>query len=228
MLVEVEAAVRARFGERRVRFRSSSNVEDLPSFNGAGLHTSVSAELDDPTRSVEDALRTVWSSLWDTRAYDEREHANIDQSAVLMGLLVHAAHRGEAAQGVGISRDLLDLTRDDIYYLNAQLGEATVTNPAPGVTTEELLYSWTLPELSYRSQSSLASGGTVLTLVRARRVACALAAVHEHFRPLLDPTFENRVFAMQIEFKFERDDTLVVKQARPQPFASSELPADCR
>jgi len=230
LLAEVEAAVHARFGNERVRFRSSSNAEDLPTFNGAGLHSSISAELDDPERKVADALRLVWSSLWNMRAYDERESANIDQAAVLMGVLVHAAFGGEAAQGVAISRDLLDITRDDIYYVNTQRGEATVTNPAPGVTTEELLYTWRprTPELSYRSESSFANGTKVLALEDARRVACALAAVHNHFRPLLDPLRASRSFAMQIEFKLERDGTLVVKQARPQPFAAAELPSDCR
>jgi hypothetical protein len=42
LLSTVEGQVFARFGTRRVRFRSSSNAEDLPGFNGAGLYTSVS------------------------------------------------------------------------------------------------------------------------------------------------------------------------------------------
>jgi len=74
---QVEAAVSARFGTERVRFRSSSNSEDLPNFNGAGLHTSTSAELGDPERTVANALRVVWSSLWNTRAYEERLNAGI-------------------------------------------------------------------------------------------------------------------------------------------------------
>lgn len=230
LLRELEDAVLTRFGTRRVRFRSSSNVEDLPTFNGAGLHTSTSAELDDPERSVALALRTVWASLWELRAFDERENANLDHDAALMGVLVHAQFGGEAAQGVGISRDLLDITRDDIYYINVQRGEASVTNPAPGVTTEQLLYALPprTPEVSYRSRSSFRPEASVLSLAEVRQVACALSSVHAHFRPLLDPTRSNHTFAMQIEFKFERDGALVVKQARPQPFDTAELPADCR
>jgi Pyruvate phosphate dikinase, AMP/ATP-binding domain/Lamin Tail Domain len=230
LLAELEQAVRARFGTGMVRVRSSSNTEDLPSFNGAGLHTSLSAELDDPERPLADAVRGVWASLWNLRAYDERELGHLEQSASRMGLLVHGGFDGEGAQGVGISRNLLDVTRSDIYYINAQIGEATVTNPAPGVATEQVLYTWPprTPALTYQSLSSLTAGEHVLSADEVRAVACALGAVHAHFRPLLDPGRLNRLFAMQIEFKLTRERRLYVKQARPQPFGSAELPADCR
>jgi hypothetical protein len=236
LLSQVSALVRERFGDRRVRFRSSSNTEDLPTFNGAGLHTSISAQLNDSTRNVDDALRTVWASLWNLRAYDERENANLEQTASLMGVLVHEQFGGEAAQGVAISRNMLDVTRDDSYTINTQIGEANVTNPAPGVITELLLYSLppTWLDVRYQTLSSLSGGQKILRENEPEgpseivNLACALHAVHNHFRPLLDPQQTNRLFAMQIEFKLERDRTLVVKQARPQPFGHLTLPTDCR
>jgi hypothetical protein len=214
-----------------VRFRSSSNSEDLPEFNGAGLHTSVSVAIGDRERDLQVGLRTVWASLWNTRAFDERDFSNVDQRKVAMAVLVHEAELGEAAQGVAISRSLRDLTRLEVYYINAQRGEASVTNPAPGVTTEELLFTFPprTPALEYLSESSLAGSGRVLPGNDAHGVACALASVHLHFRPLLDPERENRLFAMQIEWKLERGTRdVIVKQARPQPFGSAQLPADCR
>ncbi len=231
LLQSVEAAVRDSFGEARLRMRSSSNTEDLPTFNGAGLHTSASAQLGDEKLQIADAMRTVWSSLWNQRAFDEREFANIDQSRAAMAILVHAAGQGEAAQGVAISRNMLHVTRSDMYTINAQIGEASVTNPAPGVVTEQLLYTWPgrSPEVSAQTRSSLTEGQDVLMLEDIRNVACAVGAVHDHFRPLLDPLGLNRLFAMQIEFKVERDTRrLIVKQARPQPIVGVEVPADCR
>jgi hypothetical protein len=228
---EVALAVRQRFGEDEVRFRSSSNMEDLDTFNGAGLHTSSGASLAaDAEVTLEDALRIVWSSLWNERAYDEREAGHLEQSAARMGVLVHERFDGEAAQGVAISRNLLDITRSDIYYVNAQHGEASVTNPAPGVTTEQLLYTWPprSPELTYQSHSSLRTEA-VLSLDEARALACALSAIHQHFRPLIDPTGKDRTFAMQIEWKLTQGSrALAIKQARPQPFGSVDLPQDCR
>ncbi|MFT3922437.1 MAG: PEP/pyruvate-binding domain-containing protein [Myxococcales bacterium] len=230
LLTSVTEAVRERFGKQRVRFRSSSNTEDLPEFNGAGLHTSTSAELDDPELPVADAMRTVWASLWNTRAFDERAYANIDQSQVAMAILVHEASRSEAAQGVAVSRNLMHVTRADMYFVDAQIGEASVTNPAPGVVTEQTIYQWPprTPELTRLSHSSLTERD-VLSAQELRDVACGLKAVHQHFQPLLDPEQTNRLFAMQIEFKLEHATRrLVIKQARPQPFRGIDVPADCR
>jgi hypothetical protein len=228
---ELALAVRQRFGEGVVRFRSSSNMEDLDTFNGAGLHTSSGASLaSDAEVTLDDALRIVWSSLWNDRAYDEREAGHLEQTAARMGVLVHDRFDGEAAQGVAISRNLLDVTRSDIYYINAQHGEASVTNPAPGVTTEQLLYIWPprSPEIAYQSHSSLRDEA-VLSLEETRALACSLAAIHQHFRALIDPLGKDRTFAMQIEWKLEHGTrALAIKQARPQPFGNVEIPSDCR
>ncbi len=235
LLQDVQDAVQARYGNGRVRFRSSSNTEDLPNFNGAGLYTSVSAELADPERRLDDALRTVWASLWNLRAFDERAFANIDESSVAMGVLVHPASLSEEANGVAVSRNVLDPNRGDIYYLNAQAGEASVTNPAPGVSTEQFVYRWgRTPRIVYQGQSSLVaslqgSPERVLSEAEADEVSCALRGVHDWFRPLLDPEEEARWFAMEIEFKLrDGDRSLLIKQARPHSFGRSEFFGDCR
>jgi hypothetical protein len=235
LLAQVEAAVSARFGHERVRFRSSSNTEDLPNFNGAGLHTSTSAELGDPERSVADAMRVVWASLWNARAYDERANAGIRGDSIAMGILVHPATLGEGANGVGVSRNILEPVRGDQYYINAQLGEASVTNPAPAVSTEQLIYQWfRQPPVLYQSQSSLLGAypvppRQVLDVAQVEQVACALQTIHNHFQPLLDPESTNHWFAMQIEFKFVGPQhQLQVKQARPHAFGQREIIADCR
>jgi len=235
LLAQVEAVVAARFGHERVRFRSSSNTEDLPSFNGAGLHTSTSAELGDPERTVADAMRTVWASLWNARAYDERANAGIRADSIAMGILVHPATLGEGANGVGVSRNLLEPVRGDQYYINAQLGEASVTNPAPAVSSEQLIYQWfRQPPVLYQSESSLLGAypvppRQVLGVAEVEQVSCALQTIHNHFRPLLDPESRNPWFAMQIEFKFVGPERrLLVKQARPHAFGEREIIADCR
>ena len=131
-----ERTIDARFGHDRVRFRSSSNTEDLPGFNGAGLYESWSAAIDDPERPIADALRSVWASLWLPRAYDEREFGNIDQSGVAMGVLVHPAFLSERANVI------VDLARrarpDALGYLlherasrRSQRGESRARRCAP-------------------------------------------------------------------------------------------------
>jgi hypothetical protein len=232
---EVEAAVRSRFGSERVRFRSSSNTEDLPGFNGAGLYTSTSAQLGDDSHRVEDALRIVWASLYNARAYDERAYARIDDASVAMGVLVHAAFLTEQANGVAVSRNLLDPTRGDIYYLNAQAGEASVTNPAPGVATEQLVYRWNRdPPIIYQSGSSLlralsSTRAQVLDPDEVVDLSCALHTVHDLFSPQLNAAGDNPWFAMEVEFKFLGPERkLLIKQARPHSFGRPVSFSDCR
>jgi len=234
LLAQVHAEVSTHFGTERVRLRSSSNTEDLPEFNGAGLYESISAAVDDPERTIADGMRTVWSSLWSRRAFDEREQVNIDQARVAMGILVHEAFPSERANGVGISRNILNPLYSFQHYFNFQIGEAAVTNPAPGVTTEqvvhwpEALWNSGAAELDYQSHSSL-TAEPVMSLAEIRRASCVLRAIQGHFKLLIDPGNLNRWFAMDIELKLLGDQrTLMVKQARPYSFGSAEIPADCR
>ena len=150
-----------------------------------------------------------------------------------MGILVHPAFLSEQANVIVVSRDLQYPTRSDVYTLNAQIGEASVANPAPGVSTEELLHHVALvagtPELEYRRQSSLTRGAPVLYLQDVQRISCLVTGITEHFRPLLDPQDENRWFAMDVEVKLTGPGRqVVVKQARPLSFGRAERPTDCR
>jgi hypothetical protein len=229
LLAEVEAWVTAHYGEARARFRSSSNTEDLPGFNGAGLYTSTSGSTVDPDVGVADALRTVWASLWNARGYDERAFRNVDPTSVAMAVLIHPAYPTERANGVAISRNILEpLYRD--HYINAQIGEASVTNPVPGVSSEQLVYHrGNRPWVEYLGRSSLTRGAPVLSNAELDALSCRLAAIHDHFQPRLDPAGENRWFAMDIEFKLLGDaHDLLIKQARQYSFGDADIPADCR
>jgi Pyruvate phosphate dikinase, AMP/ATP-binding domain/Lamin Tail Domain len=233
LMRELEAAILQRWGRVRLRFRSSSNTEDLSGFNGAGLYESIPAEIGDSERPIDGALRQVWASLWLTRAYDEREYGRIDQSQVAMGVLVHPSFKSERANVIAVSRDVLDPTRADIHYLNAQQGEASVANPAPGVTTEQLIHHWravpSAPVIEYQAKSSLTRGQDVLTLNDVLKISCRLAAVHNYFQAKLDPQYQNRWFAMDVEIKLVGPSREVVfKQARPYTFGRTMRPADCR
>ena len=155
-------------------------------------------------------------------AYDEREYFNIDHDAVAMGVLVQEAFPSEKANGVAISRDILEPSRKDLYYINAQAGEALVTNPAPGVNSDEFTYSLSrTPSTVLHVRSSLTDGTPVLSEDESRLVACNLARIDAHFRELIDPNQQNPWFAMDIEFKFIGENRqLVIKQARPYSFGS--------
>jgi hypothetical protein len=162
----------------------------------------------------------VWASLFALRAYDERDYYNVAKSGVAMGVLVHQAFRSERVNGVAISRDVLDPTRGGRHYFNVQVGEALVTNPAPGIRSEQFTYD---PRgyvtFVYHEQSSFVPKGHVMTEAEADRVSCNLDAIEAHFRPLVDPERKNPWFAVDIEFKLMGPEhALVIKQARPYSF----------
>lgn len=229
-LGQVEQAIRERFGaDTRVRLRSSSNTEDLAGFNGAGLYVSEAAQLSDEG-SVAEALRTVWASLWSERAHDERSFFRIDSSLVAMGILVHRAFVSEEGSGIIVSRSLHDATRSDIYTMNLQRGEASVANPAPGITSEQFDYRWgRVPRRVFRAYSTFSPEESLVSENEACGIAEAVRAIHDHFRLIVDPGNTNQYFAMEVEVKLlDGTRRLYVKQARPYPFSAEALPVDCR
>jgi hypothetical protein len=228
LLAEVQAAIDERFPGQPVRFRSSSNTEDLPGFSGAGLYTSEGVDAEDVPAGVENAIRTVWASLYERRGYEEREFQGVDQSVVAMAVLVHPAYHSERVNGVAISRDILQPTRGDRYTINTQLGEALVTNPAPGIESELITFSLFNAPTEYHSHSTFSPHQPIASYAELANLRCNLQAIHQHFRPLLDPNQENPWFAMDIEWKLMGPErALVIKQARAYSFGDETREGWC-
>jgi hypothetical protein len=127
-----------------LRVRSSSTVEDLEGFHGAGLYTSASGVRADGDDDVSAAIREVWASYWGAEAYEEREAAGIDHLDGGMGLLVHPSFDDayEAANAVLTATRLPDGSLR--VLLNAQHGATPVANPpgtCPPVRPERLRLS---------------------------------------------------------------------------------------
>lgn len=147
---ELLAALDANFADHSVdqglRFRSSSSVEDVDGFNGAGLYDSNTGFLrPDPdaaderrTRSVEWALLKTWASYWSAEAYEERELERIDHLGGAMAVLVHARFDDELEVSNGVFTLTIDPSGRTVMDVNTQLGAVSVTNPAddPSVTPE--------------------------------------------------------------------------------------------
>src|SRR5690606_33836733 len=83
------AKLQAKFPNvNRIRFRSSTNAEDLDGFTGAGLYESKTGDPTDPDDHVFDELKKVWASVWLFRAFEERSFRSIDHMSVGMAMLV--------------------------------------------------------------------------------------------------------------------------------------------
>ena len=110
---------RAEYAGKGLFVRSSSNVEDLPNFNGAGLYDTV-PNVKEEEKLVE-AVKTVWASLWNFEAYEARERANIDHSKAYMGVLVQEGVNADSA-GVMITTDPFDADNRGAIYISAKRG----------------------------------------------------------------------------------------------------------
>ncbi|HTV24314.1 MAG TPA: PEP/pyruvate-binding domain-containing protein, partial [Polyangiaceae bacterium] len=206
----------------RMRFRSSTNAEDLDGFTGAGLYTSESGDADD-SASILDAVRRVWGSVWSFRAFEERSYRSIDHQRVGMALLVHRSFPSEEANGVALTNNPFDLQGlDPAFYVNVQVLEFSVVQPPPGTVTESFLHYYSVQNrpVSYLSASNLvAPGERVLSPAQVDELGAALEAIQRFFAPAYAPTSGNPWWAMDVEFKFDAEDgevpQLFVKQARP-------------
>jgi pyruvate, water dikinase len=187
----------------RVRFRSSTNAEDLDGFTGAGLYTSKSADPLDPDKPVVDAVRKVWASLWNFRAVEERSYRGIDQRGVGMALLCHRSFPLDDANGVALTNNIFN-PEQPAFYVNVQLGEVPVVKPPLGIVPDQFVYYHTLPNqpISYLGHSNLlAEGETILNREEVYELGVALAAIHDRFT---DYYFKlGGFYAMDVEFKFE-------------------------
>ena len=199
-----------------IRARSSTNNEDLPGFNGAGLYDSYTHRPDEG--HLGGTIQQVFASLWNFRAFEERAFYRIDHFAAAMGVLLHPNEDDEVANGVAYTKNIYDPSWPG-FYVNAQVGESLVTNPDPGARPEELLISRIGEhgeyETQYISRSSLVPAGTaVLKKVDLERLVRAMEKIQPHFAALYGRAGD-RDFAMDIELKVRKDGSLQIKQARP-------------
>jgi hypothetical protein len=224
----LRAKLRAEYRQYgRIRFRSSTNSEDLEGFTGAGLYDSATGVLSNWS-DVVDAVRTVWSSVWFFRAFQERRYRGIDQNHVGMAVLVHHSFPEEEANGVAITANPYDTSGlEEAFYINVQRGDHSVVQPMVGDKTDIISYRHNYqnqPATYYQHSNLVPEGETVLTRRQLYDLGQALNAIHSGFAPAYAPAIGTTGwYAMDVEFKFDDDFgepgvvELYVKQARPYP-----------
>ena len=146
----IVAALLGRFDpQTKIRFRSSTNVEDAENFTGAGLYDSYSGcladdqdsdgsgpSLCDPSetneRGVFRAIRKVYASFYNDNAVLERLRHRVDETKIGMGILVHYSAPDPTEMANGVATITYRRNAGIVTYegkMVTQKGAVSVTNP---------------------------------------------------------------------------------------------------
>ncbi|MDG1892800.1 MAG: PEP/pyruvate-binding domain-containing protein [Verrucomicrobiota bacterium] len=238
---------------RKIRFRSSTNLEDSRQFTGAGLYDSYSGclldNLDNDTngpcacdpekqeeRGVYRAIKKVYASLYNENAYLERHRFGVMEEQVGMAILVHHSFPDaiEWANGVALSSyssygtGSFNLWTD----LATQSGATSVTNPDENAIPETVA-------ISYYKSSTGSSGRTLRYQGRSSLLQVGREHVmdwqkdYENLHRLIErvaPRFARYAtqqdrYTLDFEYKKVAPGELVIKQVRelPMPDALEEV-----
>ena len=215
MLDELQAMHDAFPAGTAVRCRSSTNNEDLPGFSGAGLYASKTQHVDEG--HIKKSIKQVYASMWNFRAYEERDFYRVDHFTAAMGVLCHPNFQDEQSNGVGISIDPIYET-DSTFYLNTQVGESLITNPDPNSVPEEILLYQNPSQgggyLVLALSNLVNPGELVMDQVYLDQMRDYLTVIHNEFAVLYDVVGAEG-FGMDIEYKVTATGQLAIKQARP-------------
>lgn len=222
--------------ERKIRFRSSTNLEDSETFTGAGLYDSYSGCLLDETdsdgvgpshcdatqgkeRGIFRAIKRVYASFYNENAFLERLRHGVDESQVGMAILVHHSFPDEEELANGVATlELGDYTRGQLV---TQKGALSVANPdgsaQPEVVEFTKFESGTniFTYFSTRQQSSLLPlGGHVLEWeAEYQQLAELLGSVAAAYQGYVG---KERLL-LDFEYKKIVPGKLIVKQVREVP-----------
>lgn len=219
---------------RRWKLRSSTNSEDLPNFNGAGLYESyaykpVNKEGKEKKREkkiadLKNALKNVWSSVWSLRAYEERSLFRIPHADVKMGIEVNLGFGNEGADGVVVTRNVSGdptLKNEGVYIETQRGGEHGVANPVANVKPEKIL-------VEYDVQKPLDKAAYKINVLQKSNIADDMITIMPNDNPhpvLSDDEIKDLVFqcltaeaafrkmhnkpgmALDLEFKIDSEDT---------------------
>lgn len=228
--------------DRKIRFRSSTNVEDTESFTGAGLYDSYSGcltdDLDGDTagpsacdpeepeeRGVFRAIQRVYASFYNDNAFLERRRLGVDETKVGMAVLVHESFPDpdELANGVTTLnwRKSGSWVSSD-WRMVTQPGAESVTNPDPAARPEvvEGFRFSADTSVALRTSSGLVPlGGTVLRWdSEYREFGRLFNRVADAYQALAGGRTE---YSLDFEFKKSASRGLQVKQVRPLPRTAS-------
>lgn len=207
---EERAALEAELVRRREQQRATPDRAWL-----ASLIEDLTSDLT-KERSISRAVRKVFASLWNDRAFEERESWGVDHRLVFMGIAVNPAFVLERLDAVAVTQ-LPVAEGAPLYRVVSQRGGVGVVRPADPTAIAETLTlrreAGDVPtDLRVVVMSSLAEG-PLWTRAQQEHLARLLFTVHDHFATHVYPQIAR--LSLDLELKLTGDERIVIKQARP-------------
>ncbi len=236
---QIAAALLGRFEPTtKIRFRSSTNVEDAENFTGAGLYDSYSGCLaddqdadtsgpsicdpsEDKERGVFRAIRKVYASFYNLNAVLERMRHQINETNVGMAILVHYSSPDEFELANGVATMTYTRSGPGAGYsgkMVTQKGAVSVTNPDGTAQPEVVAISKMFrdPYVEVKEWSSLVPfGATVLNWKSEYEM---FGSLFEQGALAFGNYYSNKQqFVLDFEYKKLVPGVLHVKQIRQIP-----------
>ncbi len=221
----------------KIRFRSSTNVEDSEAFTGAGLYDSYSGclsddldgddtgpcacdESDNNERGVFQAIRKVFASFYNNNAFLERLKHGVNEADAGMALLAHHSFPDEIELANGVVTIQRNWSMDWTANVVCQKGAVSVTNPPADAVPEEVSiemshFEGAFPWLVRRSSLVPLRENTVLEWEQEyiELYELLVSAADEYCK-----TVQKDDIVLDFEFKkVAPEDKLIIKQIREIP-----------
>jgi len=221
----------------KIRFRSSTNVEDSELFTGAGLYDSYSGCLaddidqddagpcacdasDGAERGVFRAIRKVFASFYNDNAFLERLKHGVNETDAGMALLAHQSFPDEIELANGVVTMQRNWSMDWTADVVCQKGAVSVTNPPADAVPEEVSiemsrFEGAAPWLVRRSSLVPLRESTVLEWEQEyiELYELLVSAADEYCK-----TVQKDDIVLDFEFKkVAPEDKLIIKQIREIP-----------
>lgn len=218
---QIRTLWQSKLKSRGVFVRSSSNLEDVQDFSGAGLYYSAANRRSLP--EILAAVKQVWASLYSFEAFEARRHFGVDQQHIFMAVIIQTGVDMERG-GVLITRNPYQKTANEAVVISSVCGHNSRVADNSGMP-EQILVNYESDAVIVWTKSS--QPDALRFNVKGELSATAADCMDENGRVLDDKTARTLArLALKIraafDDKIEQDiewgilnDRIYILQSRP-------------
>jgi hypothetical protein len=176
-------------------------------------------------RPVARAVRKAYASLWNERAFEDREYWGMDHTRAFMGLAVNSSFVLERLDAVALTNLPVTDAAPFNRVISQRDGNPVVRPPDPTLVAEVMTFRRGSDDRAIDVQvvthSSL-SAEPLWSDTHMIELGRLLAKVQDHFTVNVYPRIP--ALSLDLEIKLTEDDRIVIKQARPYYTADPAAP----